>query len=379
MTPDPLPFIDIAAQTARIRDRLDAAMARVLDRGDFIMGEEVAGFEAALARFCGAPHALSCANGTDALQLALMALDVTAGAAVICPSFTFAATAEVVPFLGATPVFADVDPDTFNIDPASLVRAIDAARRAGLRPQGVIAVDLFGLPADYPALCEIAAAEGLWVIADAAQSFGARLGNRAVGTLAPVTTTSFFPAKPLGCFGDGGAVFAADPGIAERIDSFRIHGKGAEKYDNVRIGMNSRLDTLQAAILIEKLAIFPDEIAARQQTAAFYSAALEDVVAVPRVPEGLASVWAQYTVRLPREADRAAIQGAMRAEGVPTAIYYPKPLHRQTAYAGFPTDPEGLAVSTDLAGRVLSLPMHPYLDAEGSARVVAALRRALER
>lgn len=379
MSTDPLPFIDIEAQTARIRDRLDAAIARVLDRGDFIMGAEVAAFEAALARFCDAPRALACANGTDALQLALMALGVTAGAAVICPSFTFAATAEVVPFLGATPVFADVDPDTFNLDPASLARAIEAARRAGLRPEGVIAVDLFGLPADYAALSEIAAAEGLWVIADAAQSFGARLGNRAVGTLAPITTTSFFPAKPLGCFGDGGAVFAADPGIVERIDSFRIHGKGSEKYDNVRIGMNSRLDTLQAAILLEKLAIFPDEIAARQRSAEAYGAALADVVETPRIPEDRTSVWAQYTVRLPRGADRAAIQGAMRAEGVPTAVYYPKPLHRQTAYAGFPTDPEGLPVSEDLAGRVLSLPMHPYLDAGARARTVAALRRALER
>ena len=274
-------FIDLETQQARIRDRLDAAIARVLAHGQYIMGPEVAELEARLSAFCGAPHAVACASGTDALALALMALGVRPAEAILIPAFTFAATAEVVPLLGAVPVFVDVHADTFNLDPASLEAGIHAARRAGLRPVGVIAVDLFGQPADYDAIREVAEAHGLWVIADAAQSFGADWRGRKVGTLAKLTTTSFFPAKPLGCYGDGGAVFTDDRELAAVIRSLRVHGQGADKYDNVRIGMNARLDTIQVAILLTKLEIFADEILARQRAAARYDALLGDLVATP--------------------------------------------------------------------------------------------------
>lgn len=370
-------FIDLAAQQARIRERIDRRIAGVLDHGAYIMGPEVAELEGALAEFAGARHCLGCANGTDALLLALMALGVRKGDAVFVPSFTFAATAEVVPPTGATPVLVDIDPVSFNMDPASLLRAIEQARALGLRPAVVIPVDLFGVPADYPAIAEIARAEGMRIIADAAQSFGGALGNRKVGVLGDITTTSFFPAKPLGCYGDGGALFTDDPDLAALIDSLRVHGKGAEKYDNVRIGMNSRLDTIQAAILLEKLAILPDEIEARQRVADAYSAALGDLVTPPRVPANTRSAWAQYTLRLPPDRDRADVMARLRAMDVPSTIYYPRPLHRQTAYARFPADPEGLPAAEAAADRVLSLPMHPYLAPEDIEKVVTALRTAV--
>ncbi|MGR3433947.1 MAG: DegT/DnrJ/EryC1/StrS family aminotransferase [Shimia sp.] len=387
-------FIDLAAQQARIRDRIDAAIAGVLDEGRYIMGPQVAAFEAALAAFCGAAHCVSCANGTDALQLALMALDTEArerggrergeaggaqgglrtGDAVFVPAFTFAATAEIVPCMGATPVFVDIDPATYAMDPESLARAIAHARDLGLRPAAVIPVDLFGLPADYPALEPLAAAEGLAVIADSAQGFGGRIGNRRTGTFGRMTTTSFFPAKPLGCYGDGGAILTDDADLAALLDSLRVHGKGTEKYDNVRIGMNSRLDTLQAAILLEKLAIYDDEIAARDRVAARYSAALAGgPYAVPHVPDAMGSIWAQYTLRAADGAARDAAMARLKARGIPTAIYYPRPLHLQTAYARFPTDPAGLARSEAAAACVFSLPMHPYLSEADQDRVIAAL------
>ena len=326
-------FIDLETQQARIRDRLDAAIARVLAHGQYIMGPEVAELEARLSAFCGAPHAVACASGTDALALALMALGVRPAEAILIPAFTFAATAEVVPLLGAVPVFVDVHADTFNLDPASLEAGIHAARRAGLRPVGVIAVDLFGQPADYDAIQEVAQAHGLWVIADAAQSFGADWRGRKVGTLAELTTTSFFPAKPLGCYGDGGAVFTDDPELAAVLRSLRVHGQGEDKYDNVRIGMNGRLDTVQAAILLAKLEIFADEILARQRAAARYDALLGGLVATPILRANVSSTWAQYTIR---SSDRDALRRRLAAAGIPTAVYYPRPLHRQTAYRDFP-------------------------------------------
>ena len=367
-------FIDLAAQQAGIRARLDQAIANVLDQGNYIMGPQVKEFEAGLAEFCGASHALSCANGTDALSLALMTLDVKAGDAVIVPSFTFAATAEVVPFIGATPIFVDVDPVTFNMDVESLKRGIQEARKLGLTPRCVIAVDLFGLAADFDPIISVARENGMSVIDDAAQGFGARYHGRMTGAIADITTTSFFPAKPLGCYGDGGAVFTQDETLAKLIDSYRVHGKGSHKYDNERIGMNSRLDTLQAAILIEKLAIFGEEIEKRQAVAARYSEGLSDLFETPIVPEGLVSTWAQYTLKTESEAARSALQEKAKAAGVPTVVYYPIPLHAQTAFKSYPRDPQGLAVSEDLASRVLSLPMHPYLDTETQDRIISALR-----
>ena len=369
-----LPFIDLAAQQARIRPALEKAILSVLDEGKYILGPEVAELEKQLAAFCGARHCLSCANGTDALQLALMALGVKAGDAVFVPSFTFAATAEVVPLVNATPVFVDVLPDTFNMDPESLKRAIAHARTLGLNPACVIPVDLFGLPADYDALIAIARENGMKVIGDSAQGWGGVYHGRVTGSLCDITTTSFFPAKPLGCYGDGGALFTDDDELAKLIDSYRVHGKGSHKYYNERIGLNSRLDTLQAAILIEKLAIYADEIEARQEVAQRYTAGLSGTFETPFIPEGLTSIWAQYTLKTKSAAEREALQARANEAGVPTVVYYPVPLHRQTAYKDFPADPAGLAVSDDLAGRVVSLPMHPYLASQVQEHIIAAVK-----
>jgi dTDP-4-amino-4,6-dideoxygalactose transaminase len=374
--PAPLPFIDLKAQRARLGAAVDEAIMRVVDHGAYILGPEVYELEKDLAAFCGARHVVSCANGTDALAMVLMAKGVKPGDAVFCPSFTFAATAEVVAWFGATPVFADVTEDTFNLDPASLELAIKTAKQLELRPVGVIPVDLFGQPADYDALGPICAREGLWMMCDAAQSFGAQYRGRKVGTIGDVTTTSFFPAKPLGCYGDGGAIFTEDAELAEVLRSIRMHGQGADKYENVRIGLNGRLDTIQAAVLIEKLKIFQNEIDARERIARRYNALLREVAVVPEVAEGSTSVWAQYTIRIPGR-DRAAFQDALKRVGIPTAVYYPKPLHRQTAYKHYPSAGNGLPVSERLSAEVVSLPFHPYLTEEVQDRIVAAVKDAL--
>lgn len=369
-------FIDLQTQRRRLGAKLEDSILAVVRHGKYIMGPEVAALEKALADFCGVKHVLSCANGTDALALVLMAKELKAGEAVLVPSFTFAATGEVVAWFGAAPIFVDCLPDTFNMDPASLEAGIETAKRLGLKPVGVIPVDLFGLAADYDAIEPIARANGLWVLADTAQGFGARYKGRVTGSIGDFASTSFFPAKPLGCYGDGGAVFTNDAAAIDILRSLRVHGQGADKYDNVRIGMNGRLDTIQAAVLLEKLAVFPDEIAARNRVAERYNAALGDVCVVPRVPEGLVSTWAQYTIRL-RAGTRDKIAAALKSQGVPTAVYYVKPLHLQTAYAGYPVAGNGLPVSERLAGEVLSLPMHPYLDAATQDRIVEALRTAI--
>jgi len=370
----PIPFIDVAAQRRRLGRRIDDAVGRVLAHCQFILGPEVRQFEDDLAAFCGARHAVGVASGTDALVLVLMAKAIGPGDAVFCPAFTYCATAEAVALVGATPVLVDVEPDTFNIDPASLVRAIATARRLALVPKAVMPVDLFGLPADYDAIAAVA--DGLFVLGDAAQSFGATLRNRPVGTLAPATATSFFPAKPLGCYGDGGAVLTDDAELAELLRSLRVHGQGVDRYDNVRVGLTGRLDTIQAAVLIEKLKIFPEEIVARDAVARRYQAGLADVARVPKVPSDRSSVWAQYTVRLkPGVRDRLA--AALRTQGIPTAVYYQKPLHRQEAYRHQPVADGGLPVSERLADEVVSLPMHGYLDAPTQDRIIAAVRGAL--
>jgi dTDP-4-amino-4,6-dideoxygalactose transaminase len=374
----PIEFIDLGAQRRRLGRRVDEAILRVVDHGKYIMGPEVAIFERELAAFCGAKHVLSCANGTDALGLALMAKGIKPGQAVLVPSFTFAATAEVVAWFDAVPVFVDVLEHTFNMDPVSLEAGIATAKRLGLEPAGIIPVDLFGLPAGYDEILAIAAAHELWVICDAAQSFGASYKGRNVGTLGDITTTSFFPAKPLGCYGDGGAVFTDDDDIAAVLKSLRVHGQGSDKYDNVRIGMNARLDTIQAAVLSQKLSIFADEIEARSQLAQRYGDLLGDIVHIPDIPEGHTSVWAQYTMRLPNSRDRDAVAARLKEAGVPTAVYYAKPLHQQTAYRHYPIAGNGLPVSEKLAAEVLSLPMHPYLAEPTQRRIADALRRALD-
>lgn len=379
MTHKAIEFIDLGAQRDRIRPAIDKAVKKVIDSGAFIMGPEVAELERDLSAFSGAKHTLSCASGTDALLLPLMAWEVKAGDAVFCPSFTFAATAEVVALAGATPIFVDCLPDTMNIDVAGLERAISQVKRQGeLTPRVVIAVDLFGQTADYPALRALCDTHGLKLISDAAQGFGATLHGSMSNKWADLVATSFFPAKPLGCYGDGGAIQTDDTELHTVMESLRVHGKGTDKYDNVRIGMNGRLDTIQAAVLIEKLRIFPDEIEARNRVAARYNELLGDVVGLQRLIDGAVSTWAQYTVVLRSNGVRDGLAAALKARGVPTAIYYPKPLHQQTAYKHFPVEGNGLPVSDDLAGRVIALPMHPYLDTETQDRIVEAFRASLE-
>jgi dTDP-4-amino-4,6-dideoxygalactose transaminase len=372
----PIPFIDIAAQRRRLGRAVDDAVARVLAHCQFVNGPEVRAFESDLAAFCGARHAIGCASGTDALLLVLMAWEIKPGDAVICPSFTYHATAEMVALLGATPIIADVQAETFNLDPASCERGVATAKRLGLKPRAIIPVDLFGLPADHEAIAAIAKKHDLKILDDAAQGFGAIYRSKKLGTFGTATATSFFPAKPLGCYGDGGAVFTDDDALAARIKSIRLHGEGVDRSEAARIGITGRLDTIQAAVLIEKLKIFPDEIAARDRVAARYAAGLGDVALVPRVGNQSTSVWAQYTIRL-KPGRRDGLAAALKAQGIPTAIYYTKPLHLQPAYRGFPAAEGGLQVSDQLAGEVISMPMHAYLEPAVQDRIIDAVRRTL--
>lgn len=377
MLADPVPFIDIGAQRRRLGKSIDEAVGRVLTHCQFINGPEVTQLEAELAAYCGARHVVTCASGTDALLMVLMAKDVGRGDAVLCPSFTFCATGEAVALTGATPVFVDVDEATFNMDPDSLKRGIATAKKLGLKPRAVMPVDLFGQSADHDAIAAIAEAEGMFVLDDAAQAFGASYKGRRLGTLGLATATSFFPAKPLGCFGDGGAIFTDNDELAATLRSIRVHGQGADKYDNVRLGLTGRLDTMQAAILIEKLKIFEDEIAARNRVAERYARGLGNAVTVPRLVPGCTSVWAQYTIRLPKGTDRDGFAAALKAQGIPTAIYYVKSMHQQTAYRDYPVADGGLAASEKLSGDVISLPMHAYIDEPTQERIIRAVHSAL--
>lgn len=372
----PTRFIDLAAQQKPIRPKIDAAIKKVLDHGQYIMGPEVKEFESQLCKFTGAKHALTCANGTDALTLVLMAWGAGPGDAVFVPSFTYVATAEAPAQLGATPFFVDVCEDTFNIDPQSFKQAVIDSRDLGLRPKVVIVVDLFGQPADVDAITEIAYAENIKVLVDGAQSFGGSSKGRKVGSMGDATTTSFFPAKPLGCYGDGGAVFTSRDEDMEIINSIRLHGKGTEKYDNVRIGLNSRLDTIQAAILIEKLKVFPHELDARADLAeAYYENLPHSVMRLPVIETHNISAWAQFTIKTPVRDD---LIRNLASIGIPTTIYYPKPLHLQGGYRHYPTVSTGVANSSNLSDAVLSLPMHPYVeDADSHAKYVAKSFRGI--
>ncbi len=355
----PIAFIDLAAQQKLIAPELHAAMAKVLAHGQYILGPEVRELEAQLAAFADVPFAVTCGSGTDALMMLLMAAGVGPGDAVICPAFTFAASAETIALVGASPVFVDVCVDDFNMDPVSFEAAIAAAKAAGLTPKGVMPVDLFGQPARYAEITAIARKHGLWVLADAAQSFGATLDNRRVGAIGDFAATSFFPAKPLGCYGDGGAIFVHDEEMRDILLSIRVHGQGRDKYENTRLGLTARMDTLQAAILIEKLKLFPSEVEARERVARRYDQLLGKRIQTPLVRPGATSVWAQYTILVD---DRDTVIERLKADGVPTAIYYPRPLHQQPPYANYPVSPKGLPVTEAICKRVLSLPMHGYLD-----------------
>lgn len=384
-------FIDLAAQQQRIRQKIEEKIRIVLDHGKYIMGPEISELEKRLAEFAGVKHCIGCASGTDALLMILMAEKVGPGDAIFTAPFTFIATAEVISLLGATPVFVDIDPKTFNLDPDKLALAIKALKAgntsvyplpgtisqklSAITPKGVIPVDLFGLPCDYDSINGIAKEHGLFVIEDAAQGLGGEYKGKKAGALADVGCTSFFPAKPLGAYGDGGAVFTDSDGMAARLSSIRVHGQGEDKYNNVRIGLNARLDTLQAAILNAKLDIFPEEIELRQQVAQRYTELLSPyaMLHAPCVPEGYKSVWAQYSLLAESPESRANIQESLKKAGIPTAVYYPKPLHLQTAFAGLGYKEGDFSISEDTSNRIFSLPMHPYLKVNEIERICSII------
>ncbi|WP_142589572.1 DegT/DnrJ/EryC1/StrS family aminotransferase [Pseudorhizobium halotolerans] len=372
-------FIDLAAQQERIGDKIKSRIHEVLSHGKYIMGPEVKELEDGLRNYVGVNHALGCANGTDALQLVLMAWGIGPGDAVFVPSFTFASTAEVVALVGATPVFVEIDEFTFNMDAACLESAIKSVIQQGeLQPKVVIPVDLFGLPANYQAILPVCEEYGLRVIEDGAQGLGGERNGVKAGAFGHAATTSFFPAKPLGCYGDGGAIFTQDDELASVLESLRVHGKGYDKYDNVRVGLNSRLDTLQAAILIPKLEVFPQEVIDRNRVAARYSEAFANHagIRVPHVPAGAISSWAQYTLVVE---DRARLMKILAEKGIPTAVYYGKPLHMQTAYKDNPVQPGGLLLTERLSDQVLSIPMHPYLDEKTQDYIIEGVFDALKK
>ena len=372
-----IPFIDLATQQRRLRPEIDARLNRVLDHNGYIMGPEVGELEANLCKRLNVKHTISCSSGTDALILGLLGLRVKPGDGVIVPSFTFAASAEAIAVLGAAPVFAEVETTSFNLDPDRLADAMAAGQEAGLNMVGVMPVGLFGQPAALDRIASFAQSNKLWMLDDAAQSFGAALSGNIVGTFGSATATSFFPAKPLGCYGDGGALFTNDDQLATIARSARVHGQGADKYENERLGMTARLDTMQAAVLLAKLGIFDEELTLRQEAADRYADKLAGCgVIIPKLSATATSSWAQYVIRLPKGTDRKAVQDRMRKDGVPTAVYYQRPMHTLKPYAQYPISRGGLNITEALAADVLALPMHPYLDAATQDKVVEALRAA---
>ena len=368
-------FIDLIKQQEIIRDKIDNRVQNVLSHGKYIMGPEVYELEECLVSFSGAKHCITCSSGTDALLMALMAWDIRPGDAVLTTPFTFIATSEVIRLLGATPVFVDIDEKTYNIKPASLeAKIVELSENSGLTPRAAIPVDLFGLPADYPKIINICSKYGLKVLGDGAQSFGAEINGKKVHSMADAFTTSFFPAKPLGCYGDGGAIFTNDDDLAEVLKSIRVHGKGGHKYDNVRTGINGRLDTMQAAILLEKLAIFPGEIESREQVANEYTRKIGESLKTPFIPEGFRSVWAQYSVLADSSAEREEIKDVLRENDIPSVIYYPKPLHLQTVYSDLGYKAGDFPVSEDISTKIFSLPMHPYHKYDDISKIVDVIR-----
>lgn len=376
MTQKQIPFVDLMAQRNRLGNQLDETILNVVNSGRYVMGPEISELEQKLADFTGAKHVIACGSGTDALMMPLMAWGIGPGDAVFVPAFTFIATAEVVALVGATPIFCDVLQDSFNLDPESIVQGIKKARELGLTPKAIIPVDLFGLPADFDSIAPIASAHNLLVLDDLCQGFGGCYKERKLGSIGNAGATSFFPAKPLGCYGDGGATFTNDDELYSKLLSIRVHGQGDNRYHNVRLGLNARMDTIQAAILLRKLEIFPDELKKRNDVATNYSNELRDVVTVPHVPEGYQSAWAQYTLRL-QGVDRQKFAAILSEQGVPTAIYYPIPLHKQPGYINYPTASDALPVSEKICDDVISLPMHPYLTNTQQEQIISAVKSAL--
>ena len=370
-----IPFIDLKTQFKRLEKDINQQIQNVLEHGQYIMGPEIAELEKQLAEFCGAKHAITCSSGTDALSLGLMAYDVGPGDAVFTSPFTFFATAEVIALVGATPVFVDIDPRTFNMDPVKLDEAVSKVKAEGkLKARGVMPVNLFGLCPDFDAINSIAKSNDLFVLEDTAQGFGGTYRGKTSGSLGDISATSFFPAKPLGCYGDGGAVFTSNDELAEKIKSIRVHGKGTDKYDNIRIGLNARMDTMQAGIMLPKLKVFAEEIERRQAVAQHYTESLKGVVETPYIPEGYTSVWAQYSILTD---SRDKIQAALKSEGIPSVVYYPVPCHLAGAFKHLGYTKGDFPISENISTKIMSLPMHPYLDTEQIQKITSVIQQAL--
>tara|TARA_R110002096_G_scaffold432240_1_gene648624 strand:+ start:37356 stop:38477 length:1122 start_codon:yes stop_codon:yes gene_type:complete len=370
-------FIDLMAQRKHLGKKIDDAVISVVNSGRYIMGPEIEELEKKLAEFSGVEHAIACSSGTDASLLPLMAWGIGPGDAVFVPAFTFVATAEVVALTGATPVFCDVDPNTYNLDIHSLRKGIEKAKELGLTPKAIMPVDLFGLPADFDAINSISQEYSLLVLDDACQGYGGIYKGKSIGSIGDAAATSFFPAKPLGCYGDGGATFTNDSELYEKMLSIRVHGQGENRYHNVRLGLNARMDTIQAAILLQKLSIFPDELIARDKIAQKYNDAFEGIAITPTVPEGYSSSWAQYTLCI-QKGERERVTKMLGEKGIPTAVYYPIPLHKQPGYVNYPSAAESLPICEDLCERVFSLPMHPYLEDDDQQKVIDAVISVLK-
>jgi len=370
-------FIDLLAQRHHLGKKLDDAVISVINSGRYVMGPEIEELEKQLAEFSNVKHAIANSSGTDALLLPLMAWGIGPGDAVIVPAFTFVATAEVVALTGATPIFCDVDSRTYNLDLQSARDGIKKAIELGFKPKAIMPVDLFGLPADFDPILELAENNSLLILDDAAQGYGAVYKGKAIGSIGDASATSFFPAKPLGCYGDGGATFTNDSELYEKMLSIRVHGQGENRYHNVRLGLNARMDTIQAAILLQKLSIFPEELKARNKVAQKYNDAFEDLAITPIVPKGFSSAWAQYTLCIPR-GERVRVTNALSEFDIPTAVYYPIPLHKQPGYVNYPSATESLTNCEDLCDRVFSLPMHPYLDDTDQQKVIDAVVSVLK-
>jgi len=375
-----IPFIDLKTQQKHIRSKIDKRIKRVLDHGQYILGPEVKELENELSRFSNSKHVLCCSSGTDALLLALLGLKLQPGDGVIVPSFTFASSAEVMPLLGAIPIFIDVEETTFNLDPTKLKDTLDTANKIGVKVKGIMSVGLFGQPADMKPIKDFAIKNDLWVLDDAAQSFGGEYDNQKVGNLCEVTATSFFPAKPLGCYGDGGAIFTNDEEIYEIANSSHVHGMGKSRYEYDRIGMNARMSTIQAAILLEKLEIFPGEIKKRQEVVDNYNKHLSKLnlgLKLPYLKDKFKSSWAQYTVILPDDINRELLQEKLKLKNVPTAVYYPIPLNEHKPYNDYPVSKAGLETTYKLSKTVLSLPMHPYLQEKDIIYITQSINEAV--
>ena len=372
-------FINLKKQFKIIENKINSNISKVLNHGKYIMGPEINELESKLAEYVNVKHAISCSSGTDALLLPLMAKGIGPGDAVITVSFTFVSTAEVISLLGATPIFTDINGCSFNMSSSKINDSIEFAKKNNLNPKAIIPVDLFGQPANYDKINEIAKSHDMWVLEDLAQGFGSSQNGKKSGSLTLCGATSFFPAKPLGCYGDGGAIFTNDDELADVIKSIRVHGKGSDKYDNVRIGVNGRLDTIQAAILLAKLEIFDDEIKSRNQIAKMYNKHLSEVLITPYVRPNNISAWAQYSVLAKNEREREIIQAYLKDNGVPTAIYYPTPLHKQTAYKYLGQSGRGLNISEEVSKRIFSLPMHPYIDEKSILKITNLIKKVLKK